>query len=378
MRIGPSIHTLDGMSEHFDTVVIGGGQTGLTVGHELATRGREFVIVDANERVGDVWRKRWDSLRLFTPARYVGLPGMRFPATGGHYATKDEMAGYLESYALEMGLPVRTGTRVDRLSHDGDLFVIEASRSEITADNVVVAMSGLQVPSVPSFAPDLHPDIVQLHSSAYRNPSQLQDGPVLVVGLGNSGADIGLEVARTHQTYVAGEPSGVLPFRIEKWFARNLAIRLVRFVGVRVLNQGNPIGRKVIPKLQEATAPLIRVKPGDLVEAGAERVGQVAGVSGGKPQLEEGRVLDVANVIWCTGFRSAFTWIDLDVFDDEGQPRHQRGVVADPPGLYFCGLDFLYGFASETFPGMPRDARYVVEHLVSRNRDTVAAAVGAG
>lgn len=355
-------------TEHFDTVVIGGGQTGLTVGYELRQKDRDFVILDANERIGDVWRKRWDSLRSFTPARYSGLPGMRFPARGDQYSTKDEIAQYLESYAVEMGLPVRSGVRVDRLGHDGERYLVEANGTSMTADNVVVAMADLQVPRVPPFAPDLDPGIVQLHSSTYRNPSQLQEGAALVVGMGNSGGDIGLEVAQTHQTYISGEPSAVLPFRIDPWFARHFATRLVRFIGVHVMNYGNPIGRKVLPKMREQAAPLIRVKLDDLMQAGAERVPRVTGVSDGKPMLDDGRVLDVANVIWCTGFHAGFSWIDLPVFDDEGRPHHERGVVPDRPGLYFCGLDFLYALGSETLPGMPRDARYVVDHLVSGDR----------
>ncbi len=362
-------------TEHHDTVVIGGGQTGLTIGDELAKRGKEFVILDAGERVGDAWRKRWDSLRLFTPARYVGLPGMKFPAKGDHFAGKDQLADYLEAYALEMRLPVRTGTRVERLGGDGEGFVIEAGGSVIRAENVVVAMAETQVPKVPAFAPDLDPDIGQLHSKSYRNPLQLQEGPVLVVGLGNSGADIGLEVAQTHETFISGEPSAVIPFRIEPWFARNVAFRVVKFFGIHLLNYGTPIGRWALPKLREESAPLVRVKPKDLAEAGVKRVPRVTGVSDGKPLLEDGRVLDVTNVIWCTGFRGGFTWIDLPIFDDEDRPRQVRGVVVDQPGLYFCGLDFLYAFASETLPGMPRDARYVVEQLVARERAPVAAAV---
>ncbi len=362
-------------TEHFDTVIIGGGQTGLAVGYGLAKRGKEFVILDAGQRVGDVWRNRWDSLRLFTPARYASLPGMDFPAKGGHYVTKDEVADYLEAYSLKMGLPVRSDTRVEKLGRDDEGFVIETGRSKIHAENVVVAMANSQVPKVPAYARDLDPDIGQLHSKSYRNPRQLQDGPVLVVGLGNSGADIGLEVAQTHKTYVSGEPSAVIPFRIETWFARHVAYRLVRFVGVHVLSYGNPIGRRVLPKMLDEPAPLVRVKPKDLIEAGVERVARVSGVRDGKPVLEDGRVLDVANVIWCTGFRGGFSWIDLPIFDGEDKPRHERGVVVDQPGLYFCGLDFLYAVGSETLPGMPRDARYVVEHLVSRDRDKVAAAV---
>src|SRR5918995_2638960 len=182
---------MDGPSgaEHIETVIIGAGQTGLSVGYHLAKRGRRFVILDANERIGDSWRKRWDSLRVFTPARYNGLPGWPFPAPGWSYPTKDEVADYLELYAARYRLPVRTGIRVDGLSREDSGYVVTAGMSRYEADNVVVATGGYQAPRIPGFASELDPHIVQLHSSQYRNPSQLGEGGVLVVGAGNSGAE---------------------------------------------------------------------------------------------------------------------------------------------------------------------------------------------
>ena len=359
---------------YVDTIVIGGGQTGLTVGYELAKRRIDFVILDANERVGDAWRKRWDSLLLFTPARYNGLPGMKFPAKGDQYVTKDEIATYLETYAEENDLPVRSNCRVTRLSFDGETYVVETDGvGVLRSANVVVAMSDYQVPYVPDFAPDLDPDITQMHSSQYQRPSQLADGPVLVVGFGNSGADIGLELTRTRPTYLSGDPSVVIPFRIEPWLGRNIGVRLVRFGAVRVLNTSTPIGRRVRPKLlaHGGGAPIVRVKPADLEDAGARRVERVTSVKDGLPVLADGTVLDVANVIWCTGFRPGFGWIDLPVFDDQGLPVHQRGIVADHPGLYFCGLFFLHALWSETVSGMPIDAAHVVDHLASKQQDAV-------
>ena len=356
-------------NEYFDTIVIGGGQTGLTVGYELAQRGVDFVILDANERVGDAWRKRWDSLLLFTPARYNGLPGMPFPAKSDAFVTKDEVADYLETYAEANDLPVRSHTKVTRVGHDGDAYVVEAGGRELHSRNVVVAMADYQVPHVPDFAPDLDPGIVQMHSSRYLRPSQLAEGPVLVVGLGNSGADIGLELTRTRETYISGTPGAVIPFRIEPWLGRNVGVRLVRFGAVKVLNTATFIGRKARPKIMRHTgSPIVRVKPGDLVAAGAHRVPRVTGVEDGRPVLADGTVLDVANVVWCTGFRPGFDWIDLPVFDDQGRPIHERGVVASQPGLYFCGLFFLHALWSETLSGMPIDARYIADHLAARNR----------
>jgi putative flavoprotein involved in K+ transport len=353
--------------DHVDTIVIGGGQAGLTVGYELKQKRREFVIFDASHRLGDAWRKRWDSLLVFNPARDLGLPGLKFPAKSDDFVGKDAVADYLEEYARFHELPVELGVRVRRLSHDGNTYVVETADRTYFADNVVVAMGDMQVPKVPDFAPDLDPDIVQLHSSQYKNPSQLQEGPALIVGMGNSGADIGLETAKTHETYIAGKESAHIPFRIEPWFARNVLVRLVRFVMVYVLNTSTPIGRKVRPKLLTESAPLVRVKPKDL-EAASHRVGRITGVVDGKPVVDGNRILDVANVVWCTGFSSGFSWIDLPVFDDDGRPEHERGVVESQAGLYFCGLFFLHSLWSETITGMQRDARYVVDHLDSSRR----------
>src|ERR671913_1528216 len=211
-------------SEYFETVIIGGGQAGLSVGYHLKRQGRPFVILDANELIGDAWRKRWDSLRLFTPARYNGLTGWRFPAPAVSFPTKDEMADYLESYAARFELPVRTGVEVNGLFREGDRFIITSGDRRFEAHHVVVATGTNQVPKVPAFADELRSSIVQLHSSQYHRPSQLQEGAVLVVGAGNSGAEIALEVAREHPTRLSGRDTGHLPFRIDGAVAR-LVIR---------------------------------------------------------------------------------------------------------------------------------------------------------
>jgi putative flavoprotein involved in K+ transport len=350
------------------TIVIGGGQAGLSVGYHLARRGLPFLILDAHERIGDAWRNRWDSLRLFTPARYDGLPGWAYPARGDAFITKNQMADYLEAYAKRFDLPVRTGVRVDGLSRQGDRFVVTAGERRFEADQVVVAMANYQVPRVPSFAPDLDPRIVQLHSLEYRNPSQLQAGGVLVVGVGNSGADIALEVARTHPTWLSGKESGHIPFRIEGLVARHLLVRMVRFVGHRVLTMGTPIGRKMRPTLLHRAAPLIRVKPEDLTAAGIKRVPRVVGVSDGRPLLADDAVLDVTNVIWCTGFEPGFSWIHLPAFGPEGEPLHERGVAVGQPGLYFVGLHYLYAMTSDTVNGVGRDAERIVRVIQLRTR----------
>ena len=206
--------------ERFHTIVIGGGQAGLSVGYYLARTGRPFVILDASEHVGDAWRGRWDSLRLFTPAVFDGLVGMKFPAPSFSFPTKNEMADYLAAYARQFQLPVRSGVRVNRLSRVGTRYLVEAGAHRFEADHVVVAMSSYQVPRVPSFARELRAEIRQLHSIEYSNPQQLNPGGVLLVGAGNSGAEIAMELVRERSVWMSGRDTGHVPFRIDGLLAR--------------------------------------------------------------------------------------------------------------------------------------------------------------
>jgi putative flavoprotein involved in K+ transport len=352
-------------AERFETVIIGGGQAGLSVGYHLAKRDQPFVILDANERIGDSWRKRWDSLRVFTPAWVDGLAGWPFPGSPWSFPTKGEMGDYMEAYAKRFDLPIRTGVSVDGVSRQENRYVVACGDRRIEADNVVVATGAHQNPKVPPFASELDPSIVQLHSSEYLAPSQLQDGSVLVVGVGNSGAEISFEVSRTHQTLLAGKEHGHIPARHGSIPFRFL-FHVIRFIGYHVLTLSTPIGRKVRPKFIASGPPLIRVRPKDIAAAGIERVGRVVGVRNGSPLVEGDRVLDVTNVLWCTGFRPDFSWIHLPVFDEAGDPRHVRGVVSSQPGLYFVGLLFLYAAVSDVLPGVGRDAEHIADHISSR------------
>jgi putative flavoprotein involved in K+ transport len=360
------VSEMTGPDEHFETVVIGGGQAGLSVGYHLARRGRRFVILDGSARIGDAWRQRWDSLRLFTPARFDGLAGMAFPAPPHSFPSKDEMADYLQAYADHFQLPVRNNMRVDGLSRTGTGFAVHIGRQRITADNVVVAMSNFQQPRMPQFASLLDSGITALHSSQYRRPEQLQPGAVLIVGAGNSGAEIGLELAGTHHVYLSGRDTGHIPFRIDSIASRLILSRLVlRGVFHRVLAVTTPIGRKVRPKALVAGGPLIRVKPADLTKAGVERVPRLVGVRDGLPELADGRTLRVANVLWCTGFQPGFSWIDLPVLDGD-EPRHHSGIVPAVPGLYFVGLHFLHAMSSVMIHGVDRDAERIANAISAR------------
>ncbi len=365
-------------ADRFDTVIIGGGQAGLAVGYHLARRGLPFVILDAGRGVGDAWRERWDSLRLFTPARYSSLPGLDFPAPAWSFPTKDEVADYLEGYADRFDLPVRTGVRVDRLWREDDRFVLASGDTRFTAQNVVVATGAFRFPRIPAFAGDLDPDIVQLHSNAYHNPGQLREGAVLVVGAGNSGAEIALEVTQDgHETWLSGRDTGEeLPFRVGSVPDRLLTPPLW-FLFTRVLTASTPVGRRLRRKtLTLGGQPLVRVKPKDLVAAGVERVPRTTGVQDGLPVLDDGRIVDVSNVLWCTGFQQDLGWIDLPILDADGTPNHDRGAVAAAPGLYLVGQFFLHSLASSLLGGVGQDAEHIALRIAAdsthRRTDTVA------
>lgn len=356
-----------------DTVVIGAGQAGLSTGHHLARRGIPFVILDADARVGDQWRRRWDSLRLFTPSQYDGLPGWPFPAPHHTFPTKDEFADYLEEYARRFDLPVRPATRVTRLGQAGGRYVVETDTSRFETANVVVAMAGYQRRSVPEFAQALDPRVVQLHSSEYRNPDQLAAGDVLVAGAGNSGAEIARELAGGHRVWLAGRDVGQIPFDVAGRASRLLLSRLVlRVVFHRVLTVGTPIGRRVRPKVVGRGGPLIRVKSEQLEALGVERAPAVTGTRDGIPLLADGRALPVANVVWCTGFSPALEWIDLPGFDG-GEPGQHRGIADDHEGLYFVGRFFQNAMSSSMIHGVGRDADHVAGAIARRPRISQAA-----
>jgi putative flavoprotein involved in K+ transport len=356
-------------SQQIDTLIIGAGQAGLATGYHLKRRGRPFLIVDGNQRIGDNWRQHWDTLRLYTPARYDGLPGLPFPATRWHFPGKDEVGDYLERYALRFDLPVRTSTRVERLEArpDGGYLAVIGGEA-IHCDNVVVATGSFgRTPNVPDFAGDLDPAIQQVHSSQYRRPAQLQPGPVLVVGASHSGQDIAYELAGTRPTILCGPSRGNIPMRPESRRAHVL-LPVVIFVFKHVMTRRTPIGRREMLAVRLHGERNFRVKPKDLARRGVQRhEARMTGVDNGRPVLGDGTLLDVSNVVWCTGFRQVFDWIRLPILDEHGWPTEYRGVVDGAPGLFFCGLSYQYAFASMVLPGIGRDADYVARRIVARS-----------
>ncbi len=363
-----------GRVERYETVVIGGGQAGLAVGQQLAARDLDFVILDAERRVGDAWRRRWDSLRLFTPAAHSGLPGMVFPAPPTHLPDKDEVADYLERYAERFDLPVRLETRVESVARDGGRYVVRAGGVRFEADHVVVATGPFQRPRLPAAAADLSADIHQLHSSRYRSPFDLPDGPALVVGAGNSGAQIALELARFRKVWLAGRDTGHLPRRL---LGRDLFDWLWPVMGRATAD--TRLGRRLRARAAAGGDALIGIPERVLAAAGVVRVGRLAGARGGLPVCGsggDGEVLRPRVVVWCTGFAPDYAWVDVPVFDDAGRPRHRRGVAVGAPGLYFVGLRFQHRMTSSLLGGVGADAAFVAEQVarsVERAEEAVAA-----
>lgn len=363
-----------------DTVVIGAGQAGLATGYHLQRRDVPFVILDAASRIGDNWRRQWDSLTLYSPAHVDGLPGLPFPAPRWTFPGKDAVGDYLETYARTFDLPVRLETRVQALDADGsgegDGYVVTTDRGRFTCRNVVVATGTFgRTASVPEVAGELDPGILQLHSSEYRRPSQVPDGTVLVVGASHSGTDIAYELAETHPAILAGRDCGEIPPRLGSPAFRAV-FPLMLFAWRHVLTRRSPMRRKLMGKLRSHGAPMLRVKRRDLLERGVERVtSRVEEARDGRPVVD-GTPREVSTIVWATGFRQVFDWIHLPILGDDGWPREMRGVVADAPGLFFCGLCFQYAFSSMVLPGVGRDAAHVADRIAARSRRLGSATTG--
>ncbi|WP_300008304.1 NAD(P)-binding domain-containing protein [Pseudonocardia sp.] len=341
-----------------DTVVIGGGQAGLAVGFHLRRCGRAFVVLDADSEIGGSWRRRWDSLRLFTPAGFSHLPGMPFPADRRESPTKDAMADYLAAYARRFALPVELSTVVVAVDRAGaDLRVVATDGRAWQARDVVVATGAHGRHHVPDLAADIDPAVLQVHSGQYRRPEQLPTGPVLVVGAGNSGAEIAVDLASPdRQVYLAGRDVGHVP-PLGTW-----TYPLMRGLG----RPGSTLARR---GLRGGAEPLGRIRPGDLEAAGVRRVPRVAGTRDGLPLLADGRTLRVAGVVWCTGFRPDHRFVRLPVRDDAGGLIHHRGVTG-APGLYVVGMPHQSSITSHLVGGVGADARFVVDHLAGRPATT--------
>jgi putative flavoprotein involved in K+ transport len=335
-----------------EVIVIGGGQAGLAMGYHLAKHGIDFVVLDASQNVGDAWRARWDSLRLFTPARYSGLPGMPFPGDPDRYPGKEEVAEYLEAYATRFALPVRTGERVLALRRGPEGWIAETATAQYEAPQVVVATGPFQQPAIPALSRDLPAEVVQIHSASYRNPTQLPAGDVLVVGAGNSGVQIAEDLSRTHRVHLAvGERMPRLPQRV---LGRSLFWWLEKS-GVMNVSVNSLLGRRM-----SRTDTLIGKSPRML--RGVQLHGRAVEVRGDAVLTAGGGRVSPAAVVWATGFQPEFGWIEAPVLDGRGAPVQRRGVTS-APGLYFLGLSWLHTRGSALIGWVGRDAEYLARYL---------------
>ena len=346
-----------------DVLVIGGGQAGLAAGHHLRRAGLRFAIVDANAAIGASWRARWDSLRLFTPARYNALPGMPFPGDPGSLPGKDEVADYLAAYARRFELEVRAGTVVESLRREGSRFVARTAAGAVLESRAALVATGAnQRPYVPAIAAAISPRIVQLHSRAYRRPADLPAGRVLVVGAGNSGAQVALELARSGRDVVlSGRDVGALPRRL---LGRDLYDWLWPTAMRPTID--SRIGRCLMEGRLFTGDPLIGMEAGAFERSGVARAGRVVAAADGDPVLEGGRRLeDIAAIVWCTGFRPDYSWIELPALGLDGYPAHRRGMALGVEGLGFLGMRFQRRMGSALLGGVGEDAAEVVGRLAA-------------
>jgi putative flavoprotein involved in K+ transport len=347
--------------QRLDVVVVGGSQAGLAMAWHLAQQGRRFVVLEAGPEVGHVWRSRWDSLKLFTPAQYDALPGMPFPAPADTYPTKDPVADYLQAYAAAFDLPVQRNAKVTQLRRlDDESFQVHTADATYEARQVVVATGPFQVPFVPPPAAKLDPSVIQVHSADYRNPQALPEGPVLVVGGGNSGFQIAEELAATRQVDLSiATTYPMLPQRRAGrdlfWWLTRLGLLRVTVnsrLGQRMSRRDFVIGtnRK---RLERAR---VRFRP------------RLVDVEGRTVRFADHSLLeDVGVVVWATGYRSDYAWIHIPGVVREGHVVHRRGVT-EVPGLYFLGLSWQHTRGSALLGFVNDDAAYLAEQISSPNR----------
>ncbi|MBM7649010.1 putative flavoprotein involved in K+ transport [Bacillus ectoiniformans] len=342
----------------YDVLIIGGGQAGLVMGYYLSQSRVSFLIVDKEKAVGETWRSRYDSLILFTPRSYSSLPGLKLPGRQNEFPTRDDMVQYLETYATTFSLPIQHETEVLSLVKKEKQFEVQTNKGTFHAKQVIVATGPFQKPSIPDISKQADSAIIQMHSSQYKQPAQLQEGAVLVVGGGNSGTQIAVELAEKHDVYLSvGQKIRFLPITIASksifWLFDLLGLLNASresFFGKKLQAQGDPIfGYELKEQLQKGT---IKLKP------------RTKNIQKNEVFFEDNHSIKVSNIIWATGFFSDYQWMDIpELFDEKGKPIHQRGIT-QVEGLYFLGLPWQHRRGSSLLLGVGEDAKYLYQHIM--------------
>jgi putative flavoprotein involved in K+ transport len=353
-----------------DVVVVGGSQAGLAMAWHLARHGRRFVVLEAAGELGHTWRSRWDSLKLFTPAQYDALPGMAFPAPADTYPTKDPVADYLQAYAAAFDLPVRLNAKATELSRlDDGSFEVRTADATYQTRQVVVATGPFQVPFVPPPAAKLDASVTQLHSAGYRNPQALPDGPVLVVGGGNSGFQIAEELAATRQVDLSIATK--YPMLPQRRAGRDLFWWLTR-LGLMRVTVDSRVGRRASRREFVIGTNRRRVE-----RAGVRFRPRLVDAEGRTVRFADHSLLeDVGVVVWATGYRSDYAWIQVPGVVREGHVVHRRGV-SEVPGLYFLGLSWQHTRGSALLGFVNDDATYLADQVQAHRRAAGSATVPA-
>ncbi|WP_394542681.1 flavin-containing monooxygenase [Priestia aryabhattai] len=344
------------MGNSYNTIVIGAGQAGLAMGYYLKQKSLSFLIIDSKSRVGDSWRHRYDSLKLFTPRSHSALPGPNVEGNQHGYPTKDEIADYLERYSTHYDLPVQLETAVTKLFKENELFRLVTTKGEYVAKNVVVATGPFQIPFIPAIEKDISQDIFQVHAAHYRNPSQLRDGTTLIVGAGNSGVQIATEVAESREVYLSvGKRMKFLPYTL-----LNRSI----FWWFQVLGVSKATIHSKLGQFMKKNDPIIGKELKPLLKRGTvKKVSKVIKADGRELICEHGEKIQPENIIWATGYHNDYEWLQIpNIIDNNNNVVHDRGKTREK-GLYFLGLSWQYRRGSALLLGVGDDAKFLAKDI---------------
>ncbi len=344
-----------------DFIVIGAGQAGMAISYYLTQNKKDFLVLDANKEIGAPWLKRWDSLQLFTATEYNNLPGLDFPHPTGYYANKYDVANYLKSYAEKFKIPIDFNQKIKGLKKVDDYFILDSEDKTYKAKNVIVATGPFHTPFTPSFHTKISPEVTQIHSENYKSTNQLQKGDTLVVGAGDSGVQILDEIAATgNKVYFSGNtnissiPQEFLGKTLWWWFSK---------IGFLSVNKYSWIGKK----LSTGTQPIIGTDVKTLFKRpNVECVGRSLDASNDKIVFEKKEINTIKNIIWATGFKPNFNWIENVALDKDNYPKNFRGI-SDIEGLYYLGLPWLYTRGSATLGGVKKDAEYLNNVILDKS-----------